>query len=59
MKPATPRLNHHEEAIDEAFDHDLTGIQRQADERSLPAQSPISGLLHQFVDGQIAIYSEG
>jgi hypothetical protein len=59
MKPATPRLNHPEEAIAEAFDHDLAGIQRKADERGVPVQTPISSLIHQFVDGQIAFRLDG
>lgn len=34
-------------------DHDLTGIQRKAAERGLPYQSLISGLIHQFVEGDL------
>ena len=40
-------------------DHDLAGIQRKAAEQGIPYQSLISGLIHQFVEGQIAIRSEG
>jgi hypothetical protein len=35
-------------------DHDLAGIQRKAAEQGIPYQSLISGLIHQFVEGQIA-----
>ncbi len=40
-------------------DHDLAGIQRKAAEQGIPYQSLISGLIHQFVEGQIAIRSQG
>lgn len=40
-------------------DHDLAGIQRKAAEQGIPYQSLISGLIHQFVEGQIAIRSDG
>ena len=35
-------------------DHDLAGIQRKAAEQGIPYQSLISGLIHQFVEGQLA-----
>ena len=35
-------------------DHDLAGIQRKAVEQGIPYQSLISGLIHQFVEGQLA-----
>lgn len=34
-------------------DHDLAGIQRKAAEQGIPYQSLISGLIHQFVEGQL------
>jgi predicted DNA binding CopG/RHH family protein len=40
-------------------DHDLAGIQRKAAEQGIPYQTLISGLIHQFVEGQIAIRSDG
>jgi predicted DNA binding CopG/RHH family protein len=40
-------------------DHDLAGIQRKAAQQGIPYQSLISGLIHQFVEGQIAIRSDG
>jgi predicted DNA binding CopG/RHH family protein len=35
-------------------DHDLAGIQRKAAEQGIPYQSLIAGLIHQFVEGQLA-----
>jgi len=35
-------------------DHDLAGIQRKAAEQGIPYQSLISGLIHQFVEGQLS-----
>ena len=35
-------------------DHDLAGIQRKAAEQGIPYQTLISGLIHQFVEGQLA-----
>jgi hypothetical protein len=40
--------------IQEWFYHDLAGIQRKAAEQGIPYQSLISGLIHQFVEGQLA-----
>jgi predicted DNA binding CopG/RHH family protein len=40
-------------------DHDLAGIQRKAAEQGIPYQSLISGLIHQFVEGQLAIRPAG
>ena len=34
-------------------EHDLAGIQREAAMRGLPYQSLISGLIHQFVEGDL------
>lgn len=39
-------------------DHDLAGIQRKAAEQGIPYQSLISGLIHQFVEGQIGMRSD-
>jgi predicted DNA binding CopG/RHH family protein len=39
-------------------DHDLAGIQRKAAEQGIPYQSLISGLIHQFVEGQLATRTE-
>lgn len=39
-------------------DHDLAGIQRKAAEQGIPYQSLISGLIHQFVEGQIGVRSD-
>ena len=65
MKRSKPRLNKHEQEIVEAFDRDelvledptpaaLASIQRKAAEQGIPYQSLISGLIHQFVEGQLA-----
>jgi predicted DNA binding CopG/RHH family protein len=40
-------------------DHDLAGIQRKAAEQGIPYQSLISGLIHQFVEGQLAVRPAG
>lgn len=40
-------------------DHDLAGIQRKAAEQGIPYQSLIAGLIHQFVEGQLATRSDG
>ena len=34
-------------------EHDLAGIQREAVARGLPYQSLISGLIHQFIEGDL------
>lgn len=34
-------------------DHDMVGIQRVAAEKGVPYQSLISGLIHQFVEGDL------
>ena len=34
-------------------DHDMSGIQRVAASRGIPYQSLISGLIHQFVEGDL------
>jgi len=34
-------------------DHDLVGIQKIAAEKGIPYQSLISGLIHQFVEGDL------
>ena len=34
-------------------EHDLAGIQREAVSRGLPYQSLISGLIHQFIEGDL------
>jgi predicted DNA binding CopG/RHH family protein len=34
-------------------EHDLAGIQREAAMRGLPYQSLISGLIHQFIEGDL------
>lgn len=33
--------------------HDLTGIQRKAARKGIPYQSLISGLIHQYVEGDL------
>lgn len=33
--------------------HDLTGIQRQAAKKGIPYQTLISGLIHQYVEGDL------
>jgi predicted DNA binding CopG/RHH family protein len=40
-------------------DHDLAGIQRVAASKGLPYQSLISGLIHQFVEGDLIGKSNG
>jgi predicted DNA binding CopG/RHH family protein len=40
-------------------DHDLAGIQRKAAEQGIPYQSLISGLIHQFVEGNLAVRTPG
>jgi len=39
-------------------DHDLAGIQRKAAEQGIPYQSLISGLIHQFVEGRLAMQAD-
>lgn len=38
-------------------DHDLAGIQRKAAEQGIAYQSLISGIIHQFVEGQLTMRS--
>ena len=40
-------------------EHDLAGIQRVAAAKGLPYQSLISGLIHQFVEGDLSGKSGG
>ncbi len=40
-------------------DHDMVGIQRVAASKGVPYQSPISGLIHQFVGGDLTEKTNG
>jgi predicted DNA binding CopG/RHH family protein len=40
-------------------DHDMVGIQRVAASRGVPYQSFISGLIHQFVEGELTEKAKG
>lgn len=35
------------------YDHDLKGIQKKALEKGLPYQTLISGMIHQYVEGDL------
>jgi predicted DNA binding CopG/RHH family protein len=35
------------------YDHDLKGIQKKAMEKGLPYQTLISGMIHQYVEGDL------
>lgn len=35
------------------YEHDLTGIQKKALEKGIPYQTLISGLIHQYVEGDL------
>lgn len=37
------------------YDHDFIGIQKKAMEMGIPYQTLISGLLHRYVEGDVAI----
>ena len=64
QKPDVALLKTLSEAADATFqknrrinirlsEHDLAGIQREAAMRGLPYQSLISGLIHQFIEGDL------
>jgi predicted DNA binding CopG/RHH family protein len=64
QKPDAVLLKQLSEAADATFrknrrinirlsEHDLAGIQREAVSRGLPYQSLISGLIHQFIEGDL------
>ena len=36
------------------YDHDYRGIQKKAMEKGIPYQTLISGMIHQYVEGEIA-----
>lgn len=68
--PSPEILAHFAEAAENTFrkdrrinirlsDHDLAGIQRKAAEQGIPYQSLISGLIHQFVEGNLAVRAPG
>ena len=40
-------------------EHDMVGIQRVAATKGIPYQSLISGLIHQFVEGELIEKSKG
>jgi len=40
------------------YDHDFVGIQKKAMEMGIPYQTLISGLIHQYVEGDIKIDSK-
>ena len=35
------------------YDHDLKGIQKKAMEKGLPYQTLISGMIHQYIEGDL------
>jgi len=35
------------------YDHDLKGIQKKAMEKGIPYQTLISGMIHQYVEGEL------
>jgi predicted DNA binding CopG/RHH family protein len=39
------------------YDHDFMGIQKKAMEMGIPYQTLISGLIHQYIEGDIKIES--
>ena len=66
QKPDAALLNILSKAADATFqknrrinirlsEHDLAGIQREAAMRGLPYQSLISGLIHQFIEGDLVV----
>jgi len=36
------------------YDHDLKGIKKKAMEKGLPYQTLVSGVIHQYVEGELA-----
>lgn len=36
------------------YDHDLKGIQKKAMEKGIPYQTLISGMIHQYVEGDLS-----
>lgn len=35
------------------YDHDLKGIQKKAMEKGIPYQTMISGMIHQYIEGEL------
>jgi predicted DNA binding CopG/RHH family protein len=35
------------------YDHDLKGIQKKAMEKGIPYQTLISGMIHQYIEGEL------
>ena len=35
------------------YDHDYTGIQKKAKEKGIPYQTLISGMIHQYIEGDL------
>lgn len=40
------------------YDHDLKGIQKKAMEKGLPYQTLLSGMIHQYVEGDLVEKNE-
>ena len=41
------------------YDHDLKGIQKKAMEKGIPYQTLISGMIHQYVEGDLVESKNG
>ena len=41
------------------YDHDLKGIQKKAMEKGMPYQTLISGMIHQYVEGDLVESKKG
>ncbi len=41
------------------YDHDLKGIQKKAMEKGIPYQTLISGMIHQYVEGDLVEAKNG
>jgi predicted DNA binding CopG/RHH family protein len=41
------------------YDHDLKGIQKKAMEKGMPYQTLISGMIHQYVEGDLVESKHG
>jgi predicted DNA binding CopG/RHH family protein len=41
------------------YDHDLKGIQKKAMEKGIPYQTLISGMIHQYIEGELVESKNG
>ena len=57
-KAATSTFTKNRRITIRLYDHDFKGIQKKAMEMGIPYQTLISGIIHQYIEGDLATKSE-